>query len=347
MGSVAARLPRDWRLIVGGTLVVIFLAMAVAPGLFTSVDPTKTDFRSALVGPSARHWFGTDELGRDLYARVVYGARVSFLIAVGALAGAASVGTALGLAAGYAGGSTDEVVMRLLDVLMSFPGVLLAIAIAAGLGPGTRNIALAMGVYTMPTFARLVRASTLAIKEREFVTAVRSLGASEIRIVGRHILPNIYATTILTQVVVRAGIVILSAAGLGFIGLSVQPPQPEWGEMISDGRSYLGAAPHLMLLPGAVLMLAVLSFNLVGDWLQDVTDPRRKARGGRRKDRAETRNHPHRSRLSIGLAPLPGGAMGQPGMDGGIGTAGAGSQHRLGGDARPGATMPRKPGGGA
>lgn len=265
---------RDWRLWVGAPLLMGLLLMAIAPELIAQYDPLKTDFRSALQPPTGAHWFGTDELGRDLFARIVFGARVSFLVGAGALALSATVGTALGLMAGYSGGALDELTMRLLDILMSFPGVLLAIAIVAGLGPGERNVVLAMGIYSIPTFARLVRGSTLALREQEFVTAALALGATNLRILCRHVLPNIVASTVLVQVVVRFGIVILSAAGLGFLGLGVQPPQPEWGQLISAGRSYLSTAPHMMLLPGGVLMAAVLAFNLVGDWLQEMSDPR-------------------------------------------------------------------------
>lgn len=267
---------RDWRLWVGGFMLVGFVLMAAAPQALTVYDPLKTSFQAAMQPPSAQHWFGTDELGRDIFTRIVYGTRVSFLVAAGALGFSAVVGTMVGLVAGYKGGWADEIVMRSLDVLMAFPGVLLAIAIAAGLGPGTSNIALAMGVYSVPTFARLVRGATLSLRGQDFVVAGRAMGASDLRILTRHILPNIFATTVLVQVVVRFGIVILSAAGLGFLGLGVQPPQPEWGQLISSGRTYLGAAPHMMLAPGLILVLAVLAFNLVGDWLQEATDPRLK-----------------------------------------------------------------------
>lgn len=272
----------DLRFTFGGLLLVVFVAMAVAPGAFTAHDPMRTNFADALRGPSQQHWFGADELGRDTFARVVYGTRVSMLIAIAALSLSTVMGTLLGLIAGYAGNWVDELIMRVMDVLLSFPGILLAIAIAAGLGPGTQNVALAMGVYSVPTFARLVRASTLSTRQQEFVVSARAIGATDARIVGRHILPNIVATTVVVQLVVRFGTVILSAAGLGFLGLGVQPPAPEWGQMISAGRSYLGSAPHLMLLPGAVLTAAVLAFNLFGEWIQESSDPRLRNSNGRR-----------------------------------------------------------------
>lgn len=257
----------------GGAVLAVFIAMVAAPGLIARYDPLQTDFPAALQGPSASHWFGTDELGRDVFARIVYGARVSFLIGIGGLALSAVTGTVVGLATGYSGGWVDDIVMRVMDILMSFPGILLAIAIAAGLGPGVRNVTLAIGIYSIPTFGRLVRAATLAIREQEFITGAKAIGASSLRIIVRHVLPNIFATTVLVQLILRFGLVILSAAGLGFLGLGVQPPQPEWGQMIGAGQAYLNRAPHLMLFAGGALAMAVLAFNLVGDWLQTQTDP--------------------------------------------------------------------------
>jgi len=263
----------DWRLVVGGALLCGFLLIAVAPQAVTRQNPFNGDLGGALGLPSHRHLFGTDELGRDLFARVVYGARITLEITVGALLVSAVAGVALGTAAGYRRGPVDEAVMRTLDIVMSFPGVLLAIAIVAGLGRGIVNLSIAMGVTSVPVFARLSRGLVLSVAENEYVAAATAMGSTGTRIVVRHIVPNIMST-ILVQLVARFGLTVLSAASLGFLGLGVEPPQPEWGQLINAGRAYIGSNPGLIVFPGVALMATVFAFNLVGDFLQDLIDPR-------------------------------------------------------------------------
>ncbi|MCL5076210.1 MAG: ABC transporter permease [Chloroflexi bacterium] len=267
-------LRQDWRLLCGGLILAVFVTIALIPSYLAPFDPLEQNFAVALSGPSGLHPLGADELGRDILSRVIFGARYSLLIAGGAIGLAAMVGTAMGVAAGYLLGKVDEIVMRLMDVLMAFPGILLAIAIAAALGPGVTNVTVAVGVYSIPIFARISRGSTLSIAQEEFVLAARMGGARDVRIVLRHILPNIVPTVVLTQFVLRLGIAILSAAGLGFLGLGVQPPIPEWGAMMGSGRAYIRVAPHIIAFPGLAIVLLVLGFNLIGDWLQDMMDPR-------------------------------------------------------------------------
>lgn len=259
----------DLRIVLGGFVLVLFILLAAFPSWFTSLPPNGGDLSVVLQAPSAEHLLGTDGLGRDLLARLIYGARYSMLVAAGALTLAAVIGTLLGLVAGWFGGLLDEVVMRLLDVLMAFPGVLLAVALIAGLGPGLANIVLAMGIYLVPTFARLVRVQVVATKSELYVLASQALGTPGWAVLLRTVLPVAMVRVVLVQVAVRFGIVLLSAAGLGFLGLGVQPPAPEWGQMISDGGRYLTRTPYPILFPGIALVIVVLAFNAVGEWLQD------------------------------------------------------------------------------
>jgi peptide/nickel transport system permease protein len=216
---------------------------------------------------------GTDPLGVDLLSRVIYGARISLVIQIMAVAIALVVGTLLGLVGGYYGGWLDNLIMRLMDILLAFPGIFLAIAIIAVLGTGLTNLMLAAGIYSIPQFARIVRGSVLSLKEKEFIEAARAVGEKDSSILFRYLLPNSMAPIII-QTTLRMATVLLTASGLSFLGLGVQPPTAEWGAMLSNARGYLITAPHTAIVPGVAIMLVVMGFNLFGDGLRDALDPR-------------------------------------------------------------------------
>jgi len=273
-----ARLRRPaWRrspLTVAGLALIFLLALiAVSAPLIAPADPLKQVLSTRLKPPSTAHWLGTDQLGRDILSRMMYGARISLLIGIVVVGLAASVGTLVGLIAGYAGGWLDEGLMRLTDVFFAFPALILAMAISGALGPSLTNAMIAIAVVSWPVYARLVRAQVLLLREREYVEAARSLGASAERIVWKHILPNTLAP-LLVQASFDMGGAILSAAGLSFIGFGTQPPTAEWGVMISEGRNYIATHSWLSLFPGLAILLTVAAFNLIGDGLRDALDPR-------------------------------------------------------------------------
>jgi peptide/nickel transport system permease protein len=249
--------------------VVLVVGPAVAPH-----DPLKTNLGMRLKPPGTPGYLlGTDELGRDVLSRLLYGARPSIGVGFAAVGVAMLVGVPIGLLAGYFGGLLDTVVSRIVDVLLAFPYVLLAIAIVAALGPGLFNAMLAVGIAGVPYYVRIVRASALALRDQEFIQASRALGAGHGRILFRHVLPNALSPLIVAATL-DVGWMITAAAGLSFLGLGAQPPQPEWGVMLSDGRQYVGVAPHLALVPGFAIFSVVLALNLVGDGLRDALDPR-------------------------------------------------------------------------
>jgi glutathione transport system permease protein len=254
----------------GGIIVVIILAALLAP-LIAPYDPTIPDYASVLAGPSLSHPAGTDVFGRDILSRIIWGARVSLSVGFVSVFLGGLVGVALGLASGFFGGWADSLAMRFCDVLLAFPGILLAIAVVAVIGPGISNVIYAIAVFSMPVFARLTRGSTLALKQAVYVQAARSIGVSKLVLVLRHILPGTLPGVIV-YLSLRVGTSILTAAALSFIGLGAQPPSPEWGAMLSDGRSYLGVADHLTLFPGIAIFVTVLAFNLLGDGLRDALD---------------------------------------------------------------------------
>ncbi len=259
--------------VAGLILIAILILVAVSAPLIAPADPLKQVLSTRLKPPSAAHWLGTDQLGRDVLSRMIYGARISLLVGTIVVGLAASVGTFIGLVAGYAGGWLDEGLMRLTDVFFAFPALILAMAISGALGPSLTNAMIAIAVVSWPVYARLVRAQVLSLREREFVEAARGLGASAQRIVRNHILPNTLAP-ILVQASFDMGGAILSAAGLSFIGFGTQPPTAEWGVMISEGRNYIVTQPWLSLFPGLAILLTVAAFNLLGDGLRDALDPR-------------------------------------------------------------------------
>lgn len=261
--------------LVGASLVCLFgLVTALAP-LLTPYDPVTPDFGSVLEPPSWKHPFGTDDIGRDVLSRVVYGSRVSMQAGLFTVAVALVVGVPLGLAAGYMGGRVDNLIMRGIEVILSFPALVLALGITAVLGPKLIHALFAIGIVFVPYFARLIRGQVLSVKENDFVTAARALGASDTRLVRLHILPNCLAP-ILVQSSFSIAFGILIEAALSFLGLGTQPPTPSWGVMLSTGRGYLEQAPWLGIFPGLAIFLTVLGFNLLGDGIRDALDPRLK-----------------------------------------------------------------------
>jgi len=259
--------------VAGGLVVLTFVTVAVLAPLIAPYGFAQTSLRERFIPMSGAHWLGTDELGRDVLSRVLHGARISLQIQVAAVGLALAAGTGLGLVAGYRGHAADQLVMRLLDILMAFPGIFLALAIIAALGTGLFNVVVATAVFLVPQFARIVRASVLTLKEKEFVEAARALGEGDLAIVFRYLLPNSLAP-IIVQTSLRMATVLLTASGLSFLGLGVQPPSPEWGAMLSNARSYMITAPHVATIPGLAIMLVVLGFNRLGDGLRDALDPR-------------------------------------------------------------------------
>ena len=258
----------------GLAMVALYLAIALGVGLLPLRDPLAVS-ADRLAAPTAAFPFGTDALGRDLFSRVLFGARLSMVVAVLSVAGATLVGGALGLVAGYAGGWPDLVIGRVMDVLFAFPTILLALGIVAALGPDPEHVILAITVVYTPIFARVVRAPVLAIKARDFIEAARAIGARPVRIVLRHVVPNL-VSTLVVQVSLALSWAVLTEGALSFLGLSAQPPAPSWGVMLNEGRQYLEFATHLAVFPGLAIMIAVLGFNLLGDGIRDALDPQRR-----------------------------------------------------------------------
>lgn len=261
------------RLMVVGTSIIVFLLLvaAFAP-LFTTVDPYEQILPSRLLPPSTEHYFGTDGLGRDIYSRVVYGSRVTLTIVFLVAAISAPLGLVIGVFAGYIGGAIDEILMRLSDVFLAFPKLILAIAFAAALGPGVENAIVAISVANWPSYARLARAETLSVRHNDYIQVIRSMGASNLRIMVGHITP-MCLSSIIVRLSLDMGTIILTAAGLGFLGLGAQPPVPEWGLMVSDGRQFLVDQWWVSTLPGFAILVVVMGFNLMGDGIRDILDP--------------------------------------------------------------------------
>lgn len=266
------RLLRDPAAIAGLALVLLMAALAAGAPLVARYDPLAQELVQRLKPPSANHWFGTDNLGRDVFARVIYGGRISLRVGLISVVAGVAVGALLGLIAGYAGRVADSLISRTMEIVLAFPSTLLAIAIVAARGPGLENTMMAIGVISVPVYARLMRSSVLALKERDFVLAARCTGASGARILFRHILPN-GLSPLIVQGTLGIATAIIEAAALGFLGLGAQPPAPEWGAMLTDARNFLLNAPWAMIFPGVAIMLTVLGFNLLGDGLRDALDP--------------------------------------------------------------------------
>lgn len=261
--------------VVAAVFILLLLVVALFGPLLTPYDPNQPDYDALTAGPSAKHWMGTDEYGRDIMSRLIDGARLSLSVSLSAVFIAAVLGTILGLLSGYYGGWLDRLIMRGSDVLFSFPDLLLAIGIVAILGPGLSNVVIAVAVFGTPSFARIIRSVTLSAKETLFVEAARSMGARNSRIIWRHIFPETIPA-IIVNVSMRIGGAILAASSLSFLGMGAKPTEPDWGAMLSMGRDYLGIAPHIVYFPGAVIFLTVLAFNVVGDGLRDALDPKMK-----------------------------------------------------------------------
>jgi peptide/nickel transport system permease protein len=276
-----SRFLRRWlrgaRPILGLIILLVILGSALFAPLLTSYSPVQTDFSSVRQAPSAAHWFGTDSLGRDVFSRVLYGGRVSLLAGVIPILIAGVLGGLGGLLAGYLGGLPEQTFMRLADVMLAFPPLVLALSIVYSLGPDFHNALIAIGITMIPEYVRVVRAQALSLKEQEFIEASRALGAGSWRIMLIHIAPNL-AAPVLVLLTIGAGRAILIEAGLSYLGLGVQPPDPSWGSMVQNGYAYLDQAPWMAIFPGLVIVLTVLGINFLGDSLRDVLDPRLRRR---------------------------------------------------------------------
>lgn len=268
------QLSRNPGAVIGAVLVAIFLLTAALAPVLAPYDHTEQSLLDRLAPPSAGNVLGTDEYGRDILSRIVMGTRISLSIGVLSVFVAASIGVSLGLLAGYFP-RLDGAIMRVMDILLAFPGVLLAMAVVAALGPGLYNVMIAMGIWAVPVYTRITRASVLAVREQQFIEASKAIGNTDARVILRHVLPNIM-TPILIISTMRIGSAILSAASLSFLGLGAQPPTPDWGAMLNAGKAYMRDAYWVALFPGLAISLTVLGFNLLGDGLRDVLDPRLK-----------------------------------------------------------------------
>ncbi|MBN1105578.1 MAG: ABC transporter permease [Deltaproteobacteria bacterium] len=268
-----AKLKRNRAALFGGVLLLVYLFTAFFAPLLYPGNPSAPNLMMALEKPSHHHVLGMDELGRSILGRIIWGSRISMLIAAGVVSVGLFLGVPLGLISGYYGGKIDFGIQRVTDMMLAFPGFLLALALVAVLGVGLKNTVISIGISMIPIYIRLVRGCVLSVREQVYVEAARAVGTRDFMIIIRHILPNVMVP-ITVQTSLGMGTAILFAAGLGFLGLGVQPPNPEWGAMLGSGRAYLFNAPHVATFPGVAIFLAVLSFNLLGDGLRDALDPR-------------------------------------------------------------------------
>lgn len=273
--EILGRLLRNHSAVFGFIVIALFVVCALFPAQIAPYGFDEQDLSKQFIAPSAAHWFGTDDYGRDIFSRVIYGSRISLAIGLVSISFSCVLGVLIGCVAGYYGSVLDNTLMRIMDVMLAMPSILLAIAIVSAMGAGLQNMVIAIGISTIPQYARIVRASVLSIREQEFVEAARCIGASDWRILMRHILPNCMAP-IIVQATMNIAVAILSAASLSFIGLGITPPTPEWGAMLSAGRAYLRNHWFLVAFPGLAIMLSVFAFNLFGDGLRDALDPRLK-----------------------------------------------------------------------
>lgn len=261
--------------VLGLVIVLIYIIVAIFAPLLAPYDPVKQDLANMLQTPGPKHLLGTDEMGRDILSRIIYGARISMKVGFYAVGVAFVIGIPLGIFAGYFGGKVDLLIMRAMDVLLAFPGILLSIVFVSVLGPNLDNAILSVGIYTVPNFARMARGETLALRNSEFIEAARAMGSGDIRIVFSHILINIVSPMIVMGTL-SFGTAIITTSGMGFLGIGAQPPTPEWGAMLSSGRQYLLVAPHVTTYTGLAVLFLVLGLNLLGDGLRDVLDPKMK-----------------------------------------------------------------------
>ena len=273
--TVLRRFARRKVSVLGAVILLFFLLVALFGPMFCTQDPLAQDLVHKYQQPSSAHWFGTDNLGRDTFTRMVYGARVSLSISFAGVMSGCLVGVLLGVCAGFFGGWVDTLVSRLIDILLAFPSLLLAITVVAILGSGTENTAIAIAIFSIPSIARMVRGIVMANKDAEYIQACRVMGASNARMIFTHIIPNA-VSQIIVNITLNLGTAILTASSLSFLGLGVQPPAPEWGAMLSTGRDVIRAYPLAVLIPGIAITLVVMSFSLVGDGLRDALDPKLK-----------------------------------------------------------------------
>jgi peptide/nickel transport system permease protein len=271
--QIFRRLLQEPTTVVGFVLLVIFALFAIGAPIFSPFDPLFQNISAGLTPPSPEYWLGTDKLGRDLLSRMLYGARISLRVGLLVVVSSGVLGALVGLVAGYVRGWADELLMRVTDIFFAFPSLILAMAIAGALGPSLQNALIAVAVVSWPVYARLIRSQVLVLREQEFVLAARSVGVARWKVLFRHLLPNTVAP-FLVQASFDMGATILSVAGLSFIGFGAQPPIPEWGVMISEGRNYITTQWWLTAVPAVAILLLVAAFNLVGDGLRDVLDPR-------------------------------------------------------------------------
>lgn len=275
LSEIWKRLKKNKLAIVGMVILLALVLVAVFADYISPYPYDIQNYSETFLKPSWKHLFGTDNFGRDILSRVIYGARISLLVGFISLAVGALVGCLLGAIAGYFGGYADTIIMRGCDILMAIPGTVLAISIATTLGPGLVNAMIAVGISSIPTFTRVVKASTLTVKSQDYIEAARAIGASNFRIIRKYIFPNVLAP-IIVQATLGVGKAIIMAAALSFLGLGIQPPTPEWGNMLSSARTYMRDFPHMVIFPGLAIMLTVLALNLFGDGLRDALDPKLK-----------------------------------------------------------------------
>lgn len=271
--AIYRRLKRNRVALYSGYLIVLLIIISIVGPYLTTYDPYKVDYSVKLFTPTSDHWFGTDHHGRDIFTRIIHGMSITLYIGFSSVLFGMFFGIPMGIISGYYGKMIDTVMMRFVDILLAFPGMLLAIALAAVFGGSINSVIVAVGIWSISHFARIARGSTLAVKKLEYIDAIRALGASDSRIIYLHILPNI-VSPIIVQATIRIAVSILIAAALSFLGLGAQPPTPEWGAMLNTGRNYMYDYPHVALYPGLAITLVVLIFNIFGDGVRDAFDPR-------------------------------------------------------------------------
>jgi len=263
----------NYQVTIGAAIVLLFVFMAIFAPLIAPHDPLYTNIQVRLEGPSATHPLGTDELGRDMLSRIIFGARVSLTVGLLATIMGGMVGTIIGIISGYFGGVLDVIFGRFIDVMLAFPGMLLALVIVAMLGSSTFNVIIAISIFAIPSFARISRGSTLNVKKLEYVDAIKALGASDSRVMFLHIFPNIWSPLIVQATLFVASAIMISAA-LSFLGVGTPPPTPEWGTILANGREFLARAPHIVMFPGIVITIVVVAINMLGDGLRNALEPK-------------------------------------------------------------------------
>ncbi|MGM8214904.1 nickel transporter permease [Bacillaceae bacterium W0354] len=269
------RLKKNKAAMVGGYTILALIIIAIFGPFIISGDPEEQDFMNKLAAPSSEHWFGTDHGGRDIFTRIIYGMKYTLFVGFSSVFLGGILGVPLGIVSGYYGGRLDNIIMRFMDILLAFPGILLALAVVSVLGGSLINVIIAIAIFSIPGFARIARGSTLATKKLEYIDAIKALGAKDSRVIFKHIMPNVLSPLIVNATLYIAT-AILTAAGLSFLGMGAQPPTPEWGAMLNDGRDFMYQAPHISLFPGIAIVIVVLAFNIFGDGLRDALDPKMK-----------------------------------------------------------------------